>query len=74
MLACWIVGGGFLIALGVGGLIVEHPKVARLIDRLTCDLPMNWVRIEHFEEFRDQHSLFLKRHARIVDLPNTITF
>lgn len=53
MLACWIVGGGFLIALGIGGLIVEHPKVARLIDRLTCDLPMNWVRIEHFEESRD---------------------
>lgn len=53
MLACWIVGGGFLTVLGIGGLIVEHPKVARLIDRLTHDLPMNWARIEDFEETRD---------------------
>lgn len=50
MLACWIVGGGFLIVLGIGGLIVEHPKVARLIDRMTCDLPMNWVRIGDSEK------------------------
>ena len=53
MLTGWIVIAVFLLLLGIGGLIVEHPRVAAFIDRLTRGLPMNWVRIEHFEEFRD---------------------
>lgn len=53
MLTCWMVTAGFLIALGIGGLIVEKTKVGAFIDHLTRDLPMNWARIEDFEKSRD---------------------
>lgn len=47
MLTCWMVTSGFLIALGIGGLIVDNPKVARFLDRFTRNLPMNWVDIRN---------------------------
>lgn len=50
MLTCWMVTAGFLIVLGIGGLIVDKTKVGAFIDRLTRDLPMNWVRIGDSEK------------------------
>lgn len=43
MLTFLIVTAGFMLSLGLGGFIFEKSGAARLVDRLTRDLPMYWV-------------------------------